>query len=921
MVLFPCSTVPRLFVHAERLRIQARVCLFAMFILLILIPCVVAKTPSWSDSTPIIRFDKRADAPMELTVDWRELPERHWAGPTIWTNRLQDWTVRDGTLICASVDNRPCRTAHLLTYELSEKLKPFRLEVVIRLMIGSQNAGFAGFLIGAGEGQLDYRGASLIHELPGRNGGLLAVVETSEDGGLVFRNMSEPETARDYPLLVGQKNLAEAPIRLDYHRMMLNLEGVPRDDGYYDLRLSVWAQNSGDLLGAQELQKVPASRLRGNVALVSHPGGNKVQHIFEDFKVGGGRLQHHPQRVFGPIAGTLYSLSGSTLKLATQFMHLGEAVGEKKRRLTARLEARPMQNGDQIKWTIVDKPKAISVPDYYILFRVEDWDTSRDWETRVVFEDVRGDEYTYTTFIQHDPIDKPLVSMATFTGEGVMGRTAAQLGRKVEEDEVIVGRWTPPNVWMPFAEAVQAVKKQDVDILFFTGDQIYEGKPSPSDTSRMPTKDYLYKWLIWHWSFRELANHLPTVCQPDDHDVYHGNLWGWGGKLCLTNRVNDGGYRCSPYFVNIVHRTQTGHNPDAYDPGPQDTGITNYYGGFTYGGIGFAVLEDRKFKTPPNITNPDKQIQLGQRQLQFLKEWGEDWTGQKFKVVVSQTGYAAMHVTFAGEMARDSDSGGFPKVGRDKAVRLFRRCGALVVCGDQHLGTMTRLGIEKPSDSVYQFCVPALANIFWRWFYPNTPGADRKPEEPEHLGEFVDAWGNFLRMVAVANPERRELLSQKLRQRYVIPEAEAKHGSGDTARTCLGDGYGVVRFNKTKQTAVVECWPHNADPEAGDKQFSGWPITLKLEELDGRKPVAWLPDLLIEGQADPVVQIVEQTTGEIIKITRAKDNFYRPGVFDASKIYALRIGEPGSSEGWWEASDLKPSTQPGETQLKIKIRF
>jgi alkaline phosphatase D len=904
-------------------RVEMRYALtFFILGILVLSPYVASAAPEWSDGTPIVRFDERDNVSMVLVAGWRGLPERHWAGPAIWTNRLQDWTVRDGGLVCAPVGNAPFRTAHLLTYDLGNKLGAFHLEVVISMAESSEYAGFAGFLIGAGEGHLDYRGAALVHGLPGRRGGILAVVETGNDCALAFRDMSLENIRYSKPF-VEQNTVMKSRIRPGYHRMVLNLESVPVSYSHHGLRLSVWDQQSGELLGAQEMEQIPASRLRGSVALVSHSYGRDVQHIFSQFKAGGGRLERHPERTFGPVAGTLYSVSGGTLKLAAQFTHLGEAIiakgREKGLRLAARLEARPLgaEAGD---WVVVDGPKAISIPDYHVLFRVEGWDASRNWETRVVFEDVRGETYTYITIVRREPVDRHVVSLAAFTGMGVIGRTVSQPGPKPGEGEVLVGRWMPANVWMPFAEAVQAVSKQNVDILFFTGDQIYEGKPSPADRSRMPIEDYLYKWLLWHWAFRELTNHIPAICQPDDHDVYHGNLWGWGGKLNLTNNVNEGGYRCSPYFVNMVHRTQTAHNPDAYDPGPLESGITNYYCGFTYGGIGFAVLEDRKFKTPPKITEPNQQILLGERQLQFLKEWGEDWTGQDFKVVVSQTGYASMHVAFTGELARDADSGGFPKVGRDRAVQLFRRCGALVICGDQHLSTMTRLGIEEPSDAVYQFCVPALANIFWRWFYPNTPGADRKPEEPEYLGEFADAWGNFLRMVAVANPERRELLGQKLRQRHVIPESEAKDGKGDSLRTCLGDGYGVVRFNKASQTVTIECWPHNADPDAGDEQFPGWPIILKLEELDGRRPVAWLPDLAIEGQDDPVVQIVDQASGEIVKVIRAGNGSYRPGVFDASKVYTLRVGEPGVSEAWWETRDLKPTAEPGEVSLKVMIK-
>jgi alkaline phosphatase D len=435
----------------------------------------------------------------------------------------------------------------------------------------------------------------------------------------------------------------------------------------------------------------------------------------------------------------------------------------------------------------------------------------------------------------------------------------------------------------------------------------------------MPVNDYLYKWLLWNWSFRELTSRMPAICQADDHDVYHGNLWGWSGRLNLTGNNRDGGYLCSPSFVNVVHRTMTCHSPDAFDAGPADTGITNYYTNFTWGGAGFAVLEDRKFKTPPDVKDPARQEQLGPRQMQMLKAWGEDWTGQYFKVVISQTIYAAMHVDSTGRLAMDPDTNGFPKIRRDESVRMFQRCGAFILCGDQHLGTFARLGVDKPSDAVYQFCVPAMGNIFWRWFYPAEPGTDRRPGQPDYTGEFTDAFGNLFRMIAVANPERRELLGQKLRQRYLLPQEEAAGGLGDTRRTCMGDGYGVVRFDKNTRTITVECWPYNADPAAGGKPFPGWPITLPFDELDGRKPVAWLPDLKIEGAPDAVVQIIDQKSGEAVKITRARDGFYRPGVFATRGTYTLRVGQPGVTRTWWTAKDLTPTDAPGRKTLAVRL--
>lgn len=33
------------------------------------------------------------------------------------------------------------------------------------------------------------------------------------------------------------------------------------------------------------------------------------------------------------------------------------------------------------------------------------------------------------------------------------------------------------------------------------------------------------------WTWRELLRDIPSVTIPDDHDVFHGNIWGDGGKL------------------------------------------------------------------------------------------------------------------------------------------------------------------------------------------------------------------------------------------------------------------------------------------------------------------------------------------------------------------------------------------------------
>jgi hypothetical protein len=103
-------------------------------------------------------------------------------------------------------------------------------------------------------------------------------------------------------------------------------------------------------------------------------------------------------------------------------------------------------------------------------------------------------------------------------------------------------------------------------------------------------------------------------------------------------------------WVNAVQVTQTSHLPDPYDPTPVEQGIDVYYTRWDYGGVSFAILEDRKFKSAPAnvlpaearvlngwIQNPDFDVRdhrdlpnaelLGPRQMAFLEEWAEDWSG------------------------------------------------------------------------------------------------------------------------------------------------------------------------------------------------------------------------------------------------------------------------------------------------------
>lgn len=79
------------------------------------------------------------------------------------------------------------------------------------------------------------------------------------------------------------------------------------------------------------------------------------------------------------------------------------------------------------------------------------------------------------------------------------------------------------------------------------------------------------------------------------------------------------------------------------------------------------------------------------------------------------------------------------------------------------------------------------------------------------------------------------------------------------------------------------------DPEG---QFDGWPITIKQDENYGRKAVARLPELQVEGLSNPVVQVFNEANGELEYALRINGNQFTPKVFDPEATYRLRVGEP-----------------------------
>jgi len=281
--------------------------------------------------------------------------------------------------------------------------------------------------------------------------------------------------------------------------------------------------------------------------------------------------------------------------------------------------------------------------------------------------------------------------------------------------------------------------------------------------------------------------------------------------------------------VNLVQRTQCGHLPDPFDPTPIQQGISVYYTSLMLGGINFAILEDRKFKSGPfgRVNKEAKRADLviskeydpsdfdiaglqllGDRQMAFLKQWGSSSDGE-MKAVLSQTSFASSSHLYGKNQVRryaDLDTNGWPQTKRNEALRVIKHAKAVHIAGDQHLATLLQHGVNEFRDGPWAFCSPASINTYYgRAWHPEGDKAGKNSDSSNPLpwnGDYLDGFGNKITMHAYAN----------------------KDGAFN------GEGYGLIKFKKSTKEVTFECWPREVDASKPDaKQFAGWPRTVTPE--------------------------------------------------------------------------------------------
>ncbi|MEM9346715.1 MAG: alkaline phosphatase D family protein [Planctomycetota bacterium] len=732
---------------------------------------------------------------------WANTHNRIFLGGEVWANPMENWRVVDGWAACQTA--AAGRNIHALMYELTNPTKPFTLSVEVKKPEGLSNDGGAGFRLGIKADIADHRAACFVDD--GIQAGL--------KGNTLILGPSSSELKGDAP-----------------RHVMLMVIGKPVGTKV-ELMLTAVDPATGHTVGSIK-QSFEAGLLRGNIALCSQFAGDRrgrgAGFAFRDWRLSGEAFAYDKGRAFGPIMWSMYSLSdnrnedGFVMKLTALLGPMGKEDNK--------------QVGLEVKQGGAWNPVATAELDtdaWTATFRMPRWDETQPKPYRVVYREKQIDggqrRHLWQGVIRSNPGSK--MRIGSLTCQHAVG--------------------------FPYKPVSDNLVNLDPDLLFFSGDQLYESHGGfgiirkPADPAIL---NYLRKYYMFGWAFREAMANAPTICLPDDHDVFHGNIWGEAGAPYNPKGKGSssyGGYLQPAKMINVVHKTQCSHHPDFASPRPVKQDISVYYGDMIYGGVGFAIIADRQWKSGPeksgnkgaridhvkdHTIDPktfDKEglVLLGARQEAFLKKWANDWRGHTMKVVLSQTvfaGAATHHGQYDGYLVADLDSGSWPQTPRNRAVEILREAMPLHICGDQHLASAVQYGVKKQRDSFWAFCTPAISVGYQRWWRPDEidhmPYQNRPKHNLPNTGEYLDGLGNKTYMYAIANPGR-----------------DFRQGGGDRYDLAhrKNSGFGLVTIDTDEKTYTLDCFKFHCDATDGkaSNQYPGWPITIHQAENHGENRI------------------------------------------------------------------------------------
>lgn len=115
---------------------------------------------------------------------------------------------------------------------------------------------------------------------------------------------------------------------------------------------------------------------------------------------------------------------------------------------------------------------------------------------------------------------------------------------------------------------------------------------------------------------------------------------------------------------------------------------------------------------------------------------------------------------------------------------------------------------------------PAAAAFWQRWFEGDGALENKRDNDP-NTGNFVDPFGNKMRVLAVANPKVSHA---------EFMEGNEQWGKFLADRALKSEGYGLIKVDHANRKHRLECWEWNTNPETGS-QFPGWPVDCHFERV------------------------------------------------------------------------------------------
>ena len=802
---------------------------------------------------------------------------RPFVGKEFWPNPQMDWQLKNGRMEVMISKGGKTHDIHLLTHQLKSQEGSFSQSVRVSFeKINPNKIKRAGFKFGiVGAMPEEYRSNLFL------SSGYMAGV-TSE--GKLFGPGIESKTTLPKSAL-------------EDLRLTLKVEHKGDNCDYaLEARNPSMEANGKAFMSIKKTMRLKKGLL-GNFALFAdYSQKNHAASIpadmqefqtdasFQDWQISGNKVKQNLDQTFGPILWTQYTLHRGVMKMTAQVSPMGRMNREK-----VHLEL--LKEG---KWKRVQS-SAIHEYASTAHFRMENWNDQQPVSFRVVLKD--GNEMAeWKGTIRKDPKNKKTIKLAALS---------------CMKDGAF------PNQYLQ-----QNILAQNPDILFFAGDQLYESnggygivRASKIEDVARASLNYLPKYWIFGWSFRDVMKDRPSIVIPDDHDVYHGNIWGLGGGPVPEggSKNSDGGYAMHPEWVRMVERTQVSNLPDPYDPTPvlQDIGV--YYTDFNYGGISMAVLEDRKFKSgpaqavdkkthkgrvdhvrdysmDPKVLDKPGLSLLGERQEKFLEHWAGDYRDASMKAILSQSPFCAVATHHGGGkdsniLIADLDSNGWPQSGRNRAIELARKAHAVMIHGDQHLATVVHHGVEEWNDAGFSFAGAGICNGYPRLWAPKESGKNRRPGSPNYTGEFLDGFHNKINVWAAANRIDKQYPEKIIGKPTTMLEKLNNSASG----------YGIVKFHKIEQEITMESWPiyeNMTSDIASYETHNGWPVTVSVDQQYNRKPLGFLAPVKIKKES-LIVRVRKEPSGELVYARRVTTGTYRPKVFEMGS-YRVEVGEPGN---------------------------